>query len=125
MSKAKQARFHLKSGETLLKKGMMDYSTTGGYNHFVPGDGYLTDRRFHFDADLSAGEFISIDIPLADIYEVKKIGVPFFTRSILLVTDRRNLRFNAFWPERWARPLRRAIAAGKTAAAEPMEDRYI
>ena len=102
MSKSKRARFHLKSGEIILKKGMMDYCAAGSYAHAVQGDAVLTDTRFHFYAQLTTGEIYTVEIPLSEIYGVEKIGVPFFTRSLCIATDRGNYRFNAFFVGRWS-----------------------
>ncbi len=118
MSKGKQARFHVKARETVLKRGLMDYCITGQYRHFVGGEGILTDERFFFGADLQTGEYLSFEIPLAEIYAVDKIGVPFFTRSMLVTTDGKQYRLNAFFVGRWVKPLRRAAAAAKEKAAE-------
>ncbi len=110
MSKRKRAKFHLGKGETLLKQGMMDYAVTGQYRYFAAGDATLTDRRFYFYADLSTGEVISFDLPLGEIYAVEKIGIPFLTRSMRLVTDRGSFRLNAFFVGRWVKAVRAAIA---------------
>lgn len=118
MSKAKRARFHLKSGETILKKGMMDYCAAGGYAHAVQGGAVLTDTRFHFYAQLTTGEIYTVEIPLSEIYGVEKIGVPFFTRSLCIVTDRGNYRFNAFFVGRWCKPVRAAAEKARAAKAE-------
>ena len=107
MSKSKRARFHLKSGETILKKGMMDYCSTGAYSHFIPGDSVLTDTRFHFDAELGIGEPYSIDLPLTEIYAVEKIGIPFLTRSLR---------------RRWYKPLKKAVEAARTKGQETAEN---
>ncbi len=122
MSKGKQARFHLKSHETLLKKGMMDYCVTGEYRHFVAGDAYLTDARFFFGAELETGEYLSFECPLPHIYSVEAIGVPFFTRSMLVATDEKSYRLNAFFVGRWVRALNRALAASKQAQAQPQQE---
>ena len=113
MSKGKQARFHVKSHETVLKKGMMDYCITGKYGHFAAGDAVLTDERFYFGADLPSGEYLSFEFPLAQIYVVEAVGVPFFTRSMLVTTDEKQYRLNAFFVGRWVRAVRRAVAAAK------------
>ena len=113
MSKSKRARFHLRSGETILKQGMMDYCATGGYAHFVPGEAVLTDERFHFYAELTTGELYTVEIPLADMYAVEKIGVPFLTRSMRIITDRGVYRFNAFFVGRWYKPVKRAADAAR------------
>ena len=122
MSKSKRARFHLKSGETILKKGMMDYCSTGAYSHFIPGDSVLTDMRFHFDAELGVGEPYSIDLPLTEIYAVEKIGIPFLTRSMRILTDRGSYRFNAFFVGRWYKPVKKAVEAARTKAQETAEN---
>lgn len=113
MSKSKQARFHAKSRETVLKKGMMDFSVTGEYKHFVAGDAVLTDERFHFDADLGTGEALSFDIPLQSIGCVRKVGVPFFTQSMLISADERDYRLNAVFVGRWVKAVERARAAAR------------
>ena len=83
MSKSKRARFHVRAKETILKRGMVDYSMTGQYKTFVPGDAFLTDERFYFEAKLDSGELFSFEIPLVQIYDVRMVGVPLFTRSML------------------------------------------
>ena len=108
MSKSKQARFHVRARETVLKKGMMDYSLTGQFSHFVAGDAILTDERFFFGAELSSGEYLSFEFPLAQVYSVEKIGVPFFTQSMFVTTDEKQYRLNAFFVGRWVKALRRA-----------------
>ncbi len=113
MSKGKQARFHLKSGETLKKSGMMDYCITGGYAHFVAGDAYLTDRRFFFSAELAGGELLSFDVPLGHVYAVETAGVPFLTRSMRLCADEGVYRLNAFFVGRWVRAVRRAVSEAR------------
>lgn len=114
MSKSKQARFHAKAGERILKQGMMDFCPLGGYGHAVPGDAVLTDRRFHFYAETD--NVYAVEIPLDAVYAVEKIGVPFLTRSLRIVTDRAAYRFNAFFVGRWYRPVRRAAEAARAAA---------
>ncbi len=116
MSKRKKAHFRLQKGETLLKKGMMDYCMTGGYGHAAMGDAYLTDARFFFGAELkSSREYLSFEIPLNDIYEVKKTGIPILTRSILIVADGREYRFNVFPMRGWISAIGKAVtdARGK------------
>lgn len=113
MSKAKRAKFRLRAEETVIKRGMMDYLPTGRYAHFVPGDAVLTDARFYFEAGLAAGEAYIVEIPLAGIYAVEKIGVPFLTRSLRILTDRGDHRFNALFVGRWYKALRRAISAAR------------
>ena len=113
MSKGKQARFHVKSRETVLKKGMMDYCITGKYSHFVAGDAVLTDERFFFGAELQTGEYLSFEFPLAQVYAVEAVGVPFFTRSMMVTTDEKQYRLNAFFVGRWVRAVRRAVEAAK------------
>ena len=103
MSKSKRARFHLKS-----------YCAAGGYAHAVQGDAVLTDTRFHFYAQLTTGEIYTVEIPLSEIYGVEKIGVPFFTRSLCIATDRGNYRFNAFFGRA---PQRRSIRTGNNICA--------
>ena len=115
MSKSKRARFHLRSGETILKQGMMDYCSTGKYMPFAPGDSILTDERFHFDATLPSGEKFSLDIPLAEILAVEKVGIPFLTRSMRILTGRGDHRFNAFFVGRWYKPVRKAVQAARAA----------
>lgn len=109
MSKGKKARFRVKSDEKILKSGMMDYCITGGYGHVAQGDAILTDERFFFGADIGHGEYLSFEIPLKDVYDVQKTGVPFFTRSMLLMTDGNRYRLNAFMVGRWVKAVRRAI----------------
>lgn len=123
MSKAKRARFHLKRGEVLIKQGMMDFSVSGRYAHFLAGNAYLTNERFYFASDASAGEFLTFELPLADISFVGKVGIPFLTRSMLIVADGRRYRLNAFFVGRWVMPLRRAVAsAGEKKGADRQED---
>ncbi len=110
MSKRKMARFRLKNGETLLKKGPMDYCTTSGYGHAAMGDAWLTDRRFYFGADIK-GEYLFIEIPLNEINEVGKVGIPVLTRSILLVADGRQYRFNVFPMGGWLKQITAAVEA--------------
>ncbi len=116
MSKSKRARFHLRSGEIILKQGMMDYCSTGKYTPFAPGDSVLTNERFHFDAALPSGEKYSIDIPLGDIRAVEKVGIPFLTRSMRILTGRGDYRFNAFFVGRWYTPVKRAAEEFRAAA---------
>ena len=111
MSKRKMARFKLKNGETLIKKGMMDYCVTGGYGHSAMGDAFLTDQRFYFSADLKSGEFLYFELPLGEIHEIKKTGIPVLTRSILLIADGRPYRLNVFPMRGWLKKLRTAVAA--------------
>lgn len=111
MSKSKRAKFHVKSRETVLKKGMMDYSVSGEYKHFLAGDAILTDERFFFGAELTTGEYVAVEIPLTSVYVVEKIGVPFFTQSMLITTDDRQYRFNATFVGRWVKAIRAAKAA--------------
>lgn len=113
MSKLKKARFTVRSRETVLKRGMMDYCVTGGYRHFAAGDAVLTDERFHFDADLSTGDMISFELPLKEINAVEKIGVPFFTQSMLITADSGQYRLNAVFVGRWVRAISRAARATK------------
>ena len=117
MSKGKRARFSLRAHENILKKGMMDFCMTGQYRYFAAGDAVLTDQRLYFGAELSTGEYVTFDLPLVHIFAVEKIGVPFFTRSMLVTTDERQYRLNAFFVGRWVRPLRRAVEAAKEKAA--------
>lgn len=116
MSKKKQAHFHVRSHETVLKKGFMDYCITGGYSHFVSGDAILTDERFFFGAQLPEGDYLAIEFPLTEIFAVERIGVPFFTRSMLVTTDEKRYRFNAFFVIRWARALQRAMEKAKASS---------
>lgn len=110
MSKGKKARFHIKKGERLLKKGMMDYCVTGRYGHAAMGDAFLTDSRFYFGAELhDSKEYLSLEIPLKEINMVTKKGVPFLTRSVLVIADGRPYRFNAFIPGRWVKAIRKAV----------------
>ena len=81
MSKTKKARFQQRARETILKKGMMDYSAEGRYMHFIAGDAVLTDERFYFGANLETGEYFTFEFALTEVYAVEKIGVPFFTQS--------------------------------------------
>lgn len=112
MSKAKKARFRLKKGETLLKKGMMDYCMAGGYGHAAMGDMFLTDTRLYFGAELKrSGEFLTLELPLKDINEVTKTGIPVLTRSLLVIADGRPYRFNVCPMGGWIRAIRRAVAA--------------
>lgn len=109
MSKAKRAKFHLKKGESLLKKGMMDYCMAGTYGHAAPGDAFLTNLRFYFVARLhGSGEYLTLEIPLADINYVAKTGIPILTRSMLIVADGRPYRFNVFLMGRWIKAVRGA-----------------
>lgn len=111
MSK-KRYRFRIQKGETVLKKGMMDYCVAGGYGHAAMGDACLTDTRFYFGAELGrTGEYLSLEIPLADINLVTKTGIPFLTRSLLIVADGRSYRFNVFPKGGWLRAIRRAVDA--------------
>lgn len=89
MSKRKMARFKLQRGETLLKKGMMDYCVSGGFWHSAMGDAWLTDRRFYFGAALKSGEYLYFELPLSEIAEITKKGIPLLTRSILIVSGGR------------------------------------
>ncbi len=111
MSKSKQAKFHLRAKETVLRRGMMDYGMTGGYNHFVQGDAVLTNERFHFEAELTTGELVTFEIPLGEIYAVEKAGIPFLTRSMMIYTDGHAFRLNAVFVGRWVKSLKEAIAA--------------
>ena len=113
MSKGKKAQFTLRSRETLLKRGMMDYCVTGSYRHFAAGDAYLTDERFHFHADFSTGECISFELPLKEINAVQKIGVPFFTQSMLITADSGQYRLNATFVGRWVKAVSRAVFAAR------------
>ena len=49
---------------------------------------------------------------------VEKIGVPFFTRSLCIATDRGNYRFNAFFVGRWCKPVRAAAEKARAVKAE-------
>lgn len=113
MSKKKKARFTARSKETVLKRGMMDFCVTGGYRHFAAGDAVLTDERFHFDADLSTGELLSFELPLKEIKAVEKIGVPFFTQSMLITADSGKYRLNAVFVGRWVKAISRAVQAAR------------
>lgn len=113
MSKSKRARFHVRAKETILKRGMVDYSMTGQYKTFVPGDAFLTDERFYFEAKLDSGELFSFEIPLGQIYDVRMVGVPLFTRSMLLVTDEREFRINAMFAGRWVKAINAAREAAR------------
>lgn len=117
MSKGKKVRFSLRAHETIVKKGMMDFCMTGQYRYFAAGDAVLTDRRLYFGAELATGEYVTFDIPLEHILSVEKIGVPFFTRSMLVTTDEKKFRLNAFFVGRWVKPLRRAVEAAKAKQA--------
>ena len=108
MSK-KTAQFRIKPRETILKRGMMDYCVTGRYSHAAAGNAILTDERFLFVADLPSGERLAVECPLEHIYSVEKTGVPFFTRSMIVVTDEGRYRLNAFLVGRWIKALRRAV----------------
>ncbi len=116
MSKSKRARFHVKARENIIKRGMMDYSATGQYSHFIAGDAVLTDERFFFGAELPTGEYLSFELPLPQIYSVEKIGVPFFTRSMVLTTDEKQYRLNAAFVGRWVKAVRRAAEAARSRA---------
>ncbi len=113
MSKGKRRRFHLKSGETLVKRGMMDFCVTGEYRFFVAGDAILTDKRFYFGGDDGGGDEITLEVPLSSVYFVSLTGIPCLTRSILLETDRGRYRLNAVFPSRWKKAIERAVAAAK------------
>ena len=114
MSKRKMARFKLQKEETLIKKGMMDYSATGGFWHSVMGDAHLTDRRFYFGADLKSGEYLYFELPLSEIQEIKKTGIPLLTRSILIVSGDRSYRLNVFPMRGWLNKLKTAVNAYKS-----------
>ena len=59
------------------------------------------------------------DFPLDRlIAHLEKIGVPFFTRSLCIATDRGNYRFNAFFVGRWCKPVRAAAEKARAAKAE-------
>ncbi len=120
MSKGKQARFHIKNSETLIKKGMMDYCLTGGFGHSVMGDAYLTDRRFFFGAEIKrTGEYISFELSLTEVDAVEKVGIPVLTRSIVIITDEKRYRFNVFPIGGWLKKLhevKRAYDEARAAA---------
>ena len=118
MSKGKKVRFTLRAQETIIKKGMMDFCMTGQYRYFAAGDAILTDRRLYFGAELSTGEYVTFDIPLEHIFAVEKIGVPFLTRSMLVTTDEKQYRLNAFFVGRWVKPLKSAVEAAKARQAK-------
>ena len=113
MSKGKRARFHLKSGERIVKHGLMDYCMTGQYRHFVAGDAVLTDTRFYFGAELETGEYLSFDLPLSEIVSVERTGIPLLTRSILIVCGGRAYRLNSFVSGSWIKALRSALEEAK------------
>ena len=113
MSKGKRARFHLKSGERILKQGLMDYCMMGQYRHFVAGDAVLTDARFYFGAELETGDHLSFELPLCEIESVERTGVPLFTRSILIVCGGRTYRLNSFVSGGWIKALKSALEAAK------------
>ncbi len=122
MGKNRQKYFHLKKGETLIKKGMMDYCVTGGYGHAAMGDAWLTDRRFYFAADVRrTGHQLVVEIPLNEINEVTKTGVPVLTRSILVVADGRPYRFNVFPMGGWIRAITRAAESYRAQAQMPQD----
>ena len=80
----------------------------------VSGSQGLSRRAFRGGmAGLAAGEAYIVEIPLAGIYAVEKIGVPFLTRSLRILTDRGDHRFNALFVGRWYKALRRAISAAR------------
>ena len=113
MSKGKRARFHLKSGERIIKHGLMDYCMMGKYRHFVAGDAVLTDTRFYFGAELETGEYLSFEFPLSEIESVERTGIPLFTRSILIVSGGRSYRLNSFVSGSWIKALKAALEATK------------
>lgn len=114
MSKRKMARFKLQKEETLIKKGMMDYCVSGGFWHSVMGDAWLTDRRFYFGADLKSGEYLHFELPLPEIDEIAKKGIPLLTRSILIVSGGRSYRLNVFPIHGWLKNLKKAVNAYKS-----------
>jgi len=112
MSKGKQARFHIKNSETLIKKGMMDYCLTGGFGHSVMGDAYLTDRRFFFGAEIKrTGEYIS--------FELEKVGIPVLTRSLSINAGGRRYRLNVFPMQGWIKAIRRAAEIAREKIQSP------
>lgn len=111
MSKGKKYRFHLQKGETLIKKGAMDYCITGKFTHSAMGNVWLTDKRFYFGADLKSGDYLYFEIPLEEINEVGKVGIPVLTRSIQLTTDGRKYRLNVFPMGGWLKKIRAATEA--------------
>ncbi len=117
MSKRKMAAFKLRKGETLLKKGLMDYCVTGGYGHAAMGESYLTDERFFFSADLKSGEYLTVEIPLSEINAVGRMGVPLLTRSLYVIADGRQYRFNVFLIFRWLCAIKKALRAMQTKQA--------
>ncbi len=113
MSKRKMNRFRLKNGETLFKKGGMNYHVLGGYGHAVMGDAYLTDRRFYFGGNSESGEYLFFELPLSEIYGVFKAGIPVLTRSIILKTDGKEYRLTAFPVGGWYKTLSSAVKAAR------------
>ena len=113
MSKGKRARFHLKSGERIIKQGLMDYCMMGRYRHFVAGDAVLTDTRFYFGAELETGEYFSFELPLCELQSVERTGIPLLTRSILIVCGGRAYRLNSFVSGSWIKALKSAWEAAK------------
>lgn len=111
MSKRKMSRFRLKNGETILKQGAMDYAPAGTFAHSLMGNATLTDTRLHFAADERSGYYHTFEIPLADIIEIGKVGIPVLTRSILIITDGQKYRFNVFPMGGWLKKLREAKQA--------------
>ena len=107
MSKGKQARFHIKNSETLIKKGMMDYCLTGGFGHSVMGDAYLTDRRFSFE------------LSLTEVDAVEKVGIPVLTRSLSINAGGRRYRLNVFPMQGWIKAIRRAAEIAREKIQSP------
>ena len=96
MSKRKMSRFRLKKGEILVKQGGIDYAPAGTFAHSMMGYAYLTNERLHFDSDGRSGYYLTFEIPIADIIEIGKTGIPVLTRSIVIITDEKRYRFNVF-----------------------------
>ncbi len=120
MSKGKQARFHIKNSETLIKKGMMDYCLTGGFGHSVMGDAYLTDRRFFFGAEIKrTGEYISFELSLTEVDAVEKVGIPVLTRSLSIIAGGRRYRLNVFPMQGWIKAIRRAAEIAREKIQSP------
>jgi len=111
VSKRKMMRFKLKTGETLIKQGSMDYAPTGGFSHSIMGQAHLTNTRFCFHSIEQSKVYLAFEIPLSDITEIGKTGIPVLTRSILIKADEKSYRFNVFPMGGWLKKLREAKEA--------------
>ena len=113
------SRFRLKKGEILVKQGGIDYAPAGTFAHSMMGYAYLTNERLHFDSDGRSGYYLTFEIPIADIIEIGKTGIPVLTRSLSIIAGGRRYRLNVFPMQGWIKAIRRAAEIARKKIQSP------